>query len=532
MFLGSVMVVVGGRTNQVAESVPLEAYDTETSEWYKFPSLQRFRHSCFAVDYNLYVHGGFEHETPNIPTAGIVKIDTTKMFKKHENLLSKDLGKKEEKRPAGGGKVTQKLGSYKEEYEPKLFNQAFIAVNYPVEDQSDFSKIVRKISIDKLQEESKKLGSKIQLPITGGVKNNREAFSNMFLAHLLKPKEWSQGIPDKFIFKKEHVVELVKECQGIVEEQPILLKLRAPLKVIGDLHGQFQDLMRFFDLWRGPMDGGQGGDIESFDYLFLGDYVDRGNRQLETICLLMALKVKYPKQIHLLRGNHEDRVININFGLGDECQRRLNEDITDPNSVFSKLNIMFEYLPLGAIVEDRILCVHGGIGSTVMRLEDIIKLNRPLEVVHEISNIEQQMLIDLLWSDPTASDDELGIKQNFARDPNGTSNIVRFGPDRVEQFLKLNNLGLIIRSHECVMDGFERFAKGELLTLFSATNYCSKYNNGAAILVIQKTFEIIPKVIYPLENAPNTWQTEDQLAKRPPTPPRWRLPTAKRDILN
>lgn len=104
------------------------------------------------------------------------------------------------------------------------------------------------------------------------------------------------------------------------------------------------------------------GDIDSFDYLFLGDYVDRGSQSLETILLLLALKLKYPEQIHLLRGNHEDRCINNGFGFFEECQIRLNEDSLDENSVFNKINEVFDYMPLAAIVEDKIICLHGGIG--------------------------------------------------------------------------------------------------------------------------------------------------------------------------
>jgi hypothetical protein len=143
----------------------------------------------------------------------------------------------------------------------------------------------------------------------------------------------------------------------------MVLRIDAPVKVFGDVHGQYQDLMRFFDLWGTP---DENGDIESYDYLFLGDYVDRGNHQLETICLLMALKIKYPEKIHLLRGNHEDRCINNAFGFGDECSNRLNEDRMDMNSVFNIINDFFDWLPLAAVIEEKIVCLHGGIGSTLL----------------------------------------------------------------------------------------------------------------------------------------------------------------------
>jgi protein phosphatase len=132
-------------------------------------------------------------------------------------------------------------------------------------------------------------------------------------------------------------------------------------------------------------------------------------------------------------------------------------------------------------------------------------------------------LIDLLWSDPTDNDQEFGIQSNFTRDPKSTRNIVRFGPDRVQQFLSVNALNLIIRSHECAMDGFERFAKGQLITVFSASDYCGVHKNAAAILVVQKNSEIIPKLIFPVDQPNKNWLEDDEsLKKRPPTPPRSR----------
>ena len=111
------------------------------------------------------------------------------------------------------------------------------------------------------------------------------------------------------------------------------------------------------------------GDIESYDYLFLGDYVDRGAHSLETVCLLMALKVKFPDKIHLLRGNHEDKWINNAFGFAEECSSRLGEEPADVDSVFNKINDLFDWLPLAAVIDDRIVCLHGGIGSTLLSLD-------------------------------------------------------------------------------------------------------------------------------------------------------------------
>lgn len=117
----------------------------------------------------------------------------------------------------------------------------------------------------------------------------------------------------------------------------------------------------------------------------------------------------------------------------------------------------------------------------------------------------------------------MGIQPNIIRDPAGTGNIVKFGPDRVDEFLHKNNLSMIIRAHECVMDGFERFAKGSLITVFSATDYCGRHKNAGAVLLVKKNLEIIPKLIYPSNMGQTNWfDDEETLKKRPPTPPKWK----------
>lgn len=113
-------------------------------------------------------------------------------------------------------------------------------------------------------------------------------------------------------------------------------------------------------------------------------------------------------------------------------------------------------------------------------------IQRPLEVIHEVHTPVEKLVVDILWSDPTEDDSEKGIVANEIRDPHGTGNIVKFGPDIVKKFLKTNNLTKIIRAHECVMDGYERFAGGDLITVFSATDYCGRHKNAGAVLIITK----------------------------------------------
>jgi protein phosphatase len=296
----------------------------------------------------------------------------------------------------------------------------------------------------------------------------------------------------------------------IVNSQPTLLKVKPPCKVFGNIHGQYIDLMRFFDVWKFPGDEAAGGDVNANDYIFLGNYVDRGCNSLEVICLLMALKVKYPDQIHMLRGAHEDRLINYECGFADECRTRLNEDVDDENSVYAKINEFFEYLPLAASIKNKIFCVHGGIGSRVNRLSDIEALKRPITIPEEVVTQEQQIVVDLLWSEPTDSDTEMGIVNNTERDPSRKRNLIKFGPDIVEKFLKTNYHYIILRSHDIVKGGYTKFADGQCITINSCTDYCGKYDNDAGFFVVQKKFEMTPKIIRPLKNVENNWLTEQK----------------------
>jgi diadenosine tetraphosphatase ApaH/serine/threonine PP2A family protein phosphatase len=537
------MMVIGGRTNQVGEVVPLEVYDTESSEWYKFNSVQRFRHSCWSSSNNVYVHGGFEHEIPNIPLSEICKIDTQKLFVRHENLLQKikppeKPGKENERDKKEGIKKNQQ-GLYNMNREFKLANQAHIATQLNKQNQmndnatEDFSLIVRQISIDKLAEEPKKLNPQ-QKNHHKIDKNPHDALCQMFLKPLLKPKEGQDIKPNaEFPCKREHILELVNECTNILAAQPIVIKeVRPPTKIIGDIHGQYIDLMRFFDIWKAPIDQG---DIHAFDYVFLGNYVDKGQWSLEVICLLFVLKLKFPKQIILLRGNHEDRHVNKYLGLGDECAKRLGEDINDPNSVFAKINDAFDQMPLAAIINDKqqkILCVHGGIGPTIQDIEGIEAIPRPFEIKLGSDNSEnQQKVIDLLWSDPHETEEENGFTHNFNRDPQKQNNIVNFGPDNLNAFFKRNNLNMMIRGHSVCPDGIERYSDN-LITVTSCTNHSNIHNNDACILVIQKKLIISPKIIKPLAgtsaqnwmdiNVNNISQAANSSVRREPTPPRKR----------
>lgn len=207
-------------------------------------------------------------------------------------------------------------------------------------------------------------------------------------------------------------------------------------------------------------------------YLFLGDYVDRGHRGIEVILLLFALKVAYPDHIHLLRGNHECRRVNRDYGFMDECRRRLGVKQFGP--LYDAISQVFNALPIAAIVGDRIFCVHGGLSPHLHSLSQLEAISRPAEIP------DSGLIYDLLWTDPAEHRDLL--------DQEGWGHGVRactkvFGEWVVEKFLKNHHLNLVVRSHGFAKDGYRSFSDGGLLTIFSAPNYCGGKNSGAVLLV-------------------------------------------------
>ncbi|CAL6334622.1 unnamed protein product [Bathycoccus prasinos] len=220
-------------------------------------------------------------------------------------------------------------------------------------------------------------------------------------------------------------------------------------------------------------------------------------------------------------GSHHNRMVNrakAHVLLNNFC-RPSSDNVLVLND-WRRFNALFEWLPLAAVIEDKVCCMHGGIGPSIETIEQIDQLERPCSM--ESGGLE---LMDLLWSDPTENDSVEGLRPN-ARGPG----LVTFGPDRVKQFCENNGLQMIVRAHECVMDGFERFAQGQLLTLFSATNYCGTANNADAILVLGRDLTLYPKLIHPLppeamdsaspgEFDHALWMQEIN-HERPPTPPR------------
>ncbi|KAL6893562.1 hypothetical protein ACP4OV_007660 [Aristida adscensionis] len=370
--------------------------------------------------------------------------------------------------------------------------------------------MVRQLSIDQFENEGRRVSYGTPENATAARKLlDRQMSINSIpkkvIASLLKPRGWKPPVRRQFFLDCNEIADLCDSAERIFSSEPSVLQLKAPVKIFGDLHGQFGDLMRLFDEYGAPSTAG---DIAYIDYLFLGDYVDRGQHSLETISLLLALKVEHPQNVHLIRGNHEAADINALFGFRIECIERMGE--RDGIWTWHRMNRLFNWLPLAALIEKKIICMHGGIGRSINHLEQIENLQRPITM--EAGSV---VLMDLLWSDPTENDSVEGLRPN-ARGPG----LVTFGPDRVMEFCNNNDLQLIVRAHECVMDGFERFAQGTA-------------NNAGAILVLGRDLVVVPKLIHPLppaitspETSPehhieDTWMQELN-ANRPPTPTRGR----------
>lgn len=282
--------------------------------------------------------------------------------------------------------------------------------------------------------------------------------------------------------------QLCVNARHIFLTQRNLLHLRAPLKICGDIHGQYQDLLRLFD---------SGGFPPSATYLFLGDYVDRGKQSLETICLLLAYKIRYPDKVFLLRGNHEDAKINRVYGFYDECKRRFNVRLW---KIFTDC---FNCLPVAALIDEKILCMHGGLSPELNNLDQIRDIERPTEIP------DAGLLCDLLWSDPDP------VVEGWSESDRGVS--YTFGADRVVDFLEKNDLDLICRGHQVVEDGYEFFAKRRLVTIFSAPNYGGEFDNAGALLSIDESLLCSFDILKPVDTKASPGSSKAGIKlKKPP----------------
>ncbi|KAG9394369.1 Calcineurin-like phosphoesterase [Carpediemonas membranifera] len=293
------------------------------------------------------------------------------------------------------------------------------------------------------------------LSVTDVYGNESTPDPNVLIEHFKKEGRISKNLIERILV----------EMTAMLGQEPNLLNVDAPVTVVGDLHGQFYDLVRLLEL---------AGDPEKTRYLFLGDYIDRGTFSLETTITLYSMKLRYPKNVFLLRGNHECRQMADFFNFRLEILHKQDNEVLE---LFQK---SFDHLPLAAIVDNRFFAVHGGISPELKTTGQINKINRFREPP------ESGLMTDLLWSDPAVKDGPtVGFKSNTVRGCGHT-----YGFAAVAKFLEANHLLCVVRGHEAQNDGFKMHRTHPstkfptVITVFSAPNYCGNYANKAALLFI------------------------------------------------
>ena len=280
------------------------------------------------------------------------------------------------------------------------------------------------------------------------------------LIDYMKDPDNKKSYKEKYI-DKAYLLRMLKKAKEIFfEQKEAIVDITIPkdkyITVVGDIHGQFYDLLNIFEI--------NGYPSEENPYLFNGDFVDRGVFGIECIVTLIAFKILYPNHFFMARGNHEDISINYRYGFRNEAIDKYEGD----GSVFDCFSELFKFLPLGHVLNKEVLVIHGGLfnkdGVTIDELKKIDRfINVPLK----------GLMADLLWSDP--------MEQN-GKIPSIRGAGVNFGPDVTEKFLKENNLKLLVRSHQVRMEGYQIEQGGKVITVFSAPNYCDRQGNKGAII--------------------------------------------------
>ncbi|EUT87585.1 hypothetical protein PFAG_01909 [Plasmodium falciparum Santa Lucia] len=268
--------------------------------------------------------------------------------------------------------------------------------------------------------------------------------------------------------RKEDCLDIIKKVIDIVSNEPNLLRLKDPITIVGDIHGQYYDLLKLLEV---------GGNPDHTQFLFLGDYVDRGSFSIEVLLLLYALKINFPDRIWLIRGNHECRQMTTFFNFRDECEYKY--DIV----VYYAFMESFDTIPLSAVINGKFLGVHGGLSPDLILLNQICSFTRFQEPPRS------GIFCDILWSDPIDEDKEehtIQTESYFPNDIRGCSYF--FGYNAATTFLEKNGLLSIIRAHEAQLEGYKMHQTNLktgfpiVITIFSAPNYCDVYNNKGAVL--------------------------------------------------
>lgn len=255
--------------------------------------------------------------------------------------------------------------------------------------------------------------------------------------------EWIETLKEGGILEETELKLLCDKAKEIMMDENNIIQARAPTNVVGDIHGQFHDLIELFRI---------NGEPPQTNYVFLGDYVDRGYNSVEVIQLLLCLKVKFPERVVLLRGNHETRQVTSVYGFYDEIVRKYGNA-----TPWKLVTEVFDCMSLAAVIQNEIFCVHGGLSPDAETVDSIELINRFQEVPSTGTGC------DLLWSDPT--DDT----KTWAMSPRGAGYL--FGQDITTKFNYINQIGFICRAHQLVQEGYQYWHEKKLLTVWSAPNY-------------------------------------------------------------
>lgn len=271
---------------------------------------------------------------------------------------------------------------------------------------------------------------------------------------MLDPDKLLETIKSGGVLEESDIVQAVRKLMEVVYMESSVLELPAPITICGDIHGQIEDLFELFD---------RAGGVGTDTFLFMGDYVDRGYYSMDTLIYLVALKLRYPDKFFLLRGNHECRQVSQCYGFYEECVTRYGH-----GGVWQLCNELFDLLPMAAIVDNSVFCVHGGLSPDIPLVEKITLLNRNQELQ------SSGPLCDLCWSDPEDVD-------KWSRSSRGAGYL--FGANQTKEFCHLNgDLEFVARSHQLAMDGFKWFFDDKLVIVWSAPNYMYKSGNKASVM--------------------------------------------------
>ncbi|KAH3672785.1 hypothetical protein WICMUC_004007 [Wickerhamomyces mucosus] len=353
--------------------------------------------------------------------------------------------------------------------------------NLSINLKNDLNKLLRKIAFEKaieveeedifkdIQFENFKIDENYNGPLLD-IKILKEPFDLEFtnLNHewILKLVEYFKSVKSGGLIPKRYLYAIFIKINKILESEPVFKEISMDEKkidnenkftIVGDVHGQFYDLINYFET--------NGYPSINHSYLFNGDFVDRGSWSAEVIILLFFLKILYPNNLHLNRGNHESIDMNKMYGFEDEIKYKYGE------ASYKYFTQLFIKLPLLTLLNNQWLIMHGGLFS-----KPDIKLIDLKKSLNKLKNPKEGLEMELLWTDPQ---DENG----YGISKRGIG--IQFGPDITESFCKLNNLKGCIRSHEVRMEGYSKQHNDRLITIFSAPNYCDSTGNKGALINVK-----------------------------------------------